>query len=228
MKINCLVVDDESLARRLIGEYVSKIPQLQLIGKCNNALEAMEALQEETIDLMFLDIQMPDLSGIDFLKSLTKKPIIIFTTANPNYAIESYALGVMDYLLKPISFERFLKAVNKAVEVIQYKKSGNEDAGDYIVIKAERRLYKVEYHDIIYIEGLSEYVTFHLREGKKLVSFEALKNLEKVLPNNFLRIHRSFIINKKEVKSLYGNMVEMDTAKVPIGKTYKSIIGDIF
>lgn len=222
MKINCIVVDDEFLARTLLEDYISKLPKLELIAKCSGAPEAMEVLQNESIDLMFLDVQMPDLTGIDFLKSLKHKPVVIFTTAYPEYALEGYALDVIDYLLKPISFERFFKSVNKASEQIKLLKSKNNySTDDFIMLKSEHRIYKVNFANILYIEGLKEYVIFHLKQGKKIITLKSMKNLEEILPDNFMRIHRSYIINKHEVVSLYGNMVEIGDKKIDIGKTYK-------
>ena len=230
MKIKCIVIDDEFLARKLLDDYISKLPYLDLIAKCSGALEAMDVLQNESIDLMFLDIQMPDLTGIDFLKSLKSKPVVIFTTAYPDYALDGYALDVIDYLLKPISFERFVQAVNKATEQIKLMKGQNNDGTNgFITLKSEHRIHKVDYDNILYIEGLKEYVIFHLKQGKRIITLEALKNLEKLLPGNFMRIHRSYIINKNEVRSLYGNMVEIGDQKIDIGKTFKEkVITQLF
>jgi len=222
MKINCIVIDDEHLARTLLDDYIGKVSSLELIAKCSSALEAMEILQNKTVDLMFLDIQMPDLSGIDFLKSLKYKPVIIFTTAYPEYAIDGYALDVIDYLLKPISFERFMMAVNKAIEQIKLIKGlGTGREKEYITLKSEHRIHKVNYDNILFIEGMKEYVIFHLKEGKRIITLERMKNLEENLPDTFLRIHRSYIINKNDVKSLYGNIVEIGDHRIDIGKTYK-------
>jgi len=223
MIVKCIIVDDEHLARTLLEDYISKIPMLKLVAKCASALEAMDVLQNETIDLMFLDIQMPDLTGIDFLKSLKNKPIVIFTTAYPDYAIDGYSLDVIDYLLKPISLDRFTLSVNKATE--QLKLVNNNKQGSktiYITLKSEHRIHKVNYDNILYIEGLKEYVIFHLKEGKRIITLEALKKLDEILPDNFMRIHRSYIINTNDVKALYGNNVEIGDQKIAIGKTFKN------
>ena len=227
MKIKCIVIDDEHLARTLLDDYISKIPYLELVAKYEGAPQATAVLQNETIDLMFLDVQLPDLTGIDFLKSLKTKPVVIFTTAYPDYAMDGYALDVIDYLLKPISFERFVHAVNKAAEQIKLLrgKGDGEDKG-FIALKSEHRVHKVNYSNILLIEGLKEYVIFHLKEGKRIITLEALRNLEKLLPDNFLRIHRSYIINKNYVQSLYGNMVEIGDKKIAIGKTFKEKVID--
>ncbi len=229
MKIKCLIVDDETLARQLLVNYIEKFPQLELIGQCKGAPEAMKLLLEEEIDLMFLDIQMPDLTGVDFLKSLNKKPIVIFTTAYSEYAIEGYELNVIDYLLKPISFERMATAVNKAIEQIKLLKGKKKDKEEgYLTVKAEHRIHKLFFTDIFYVEGLNEYVVFHLRDGRKIISLEALKNLEETLPDFFIRVHRSFIINKNDIKSLYGNKIELGKIQIPIGKTYKKVVEQLF
>ncbi len=230
MKINCIVIDDEFLARTLLDDYIGKLSSLELIAKCHSATEAMEVLHNEPIDIMFLDIQMPDLTGIDFLKSLKTKPVVIFTTAYPEYALDGYALDVIDYLLKPISFERFIQAVNKATEQIKLIKGGtSKKENEYITIKSEHRIHKVNYVNILFIEGMKEYVIFHLKVGKRIITLERMKNLEENLPNNFMRIHRSYIINKNDVKSLYGNMVEIGDHRIDIGKTYKEkVVSQLF
>ena len=221
MRMKCIVIDDEYLARLLLSDYISKIPHLELVASCETALEALNVIQNEEVDLMFLDIQMPELSGIDFLKSLTQKPLVIFTTAYPEYAIDGYALDVIDYLLKPFPFERFLLSVNKATTQINLLKNKQGNSPKYISIKSEHRIYKVGFQEIKYIEGLKEYVTFYLTNGKKIVTLESLKKLENTLPQQFIRVHRSYIVNKNEVSSLYGNMIEIGEAKISIGATYK-------
>ena len=230
MKVNCIIIDDEYLARTLLEDYIGKLPSLVLAAKCQSATEAMEVLQNEPVDLMFLDVQMPDLTGIDFLKSLKNKPVVVFTTAYPEYALDGYALDVIDYLLKPISFERFVQSVNKATEQIKLMKVQDIDkAKKYITLRAEHRIHKVNHDNILYIEGLKEYVIFHLKEGKRIITLETLKNLEEKLPDSFLRIHRSYIVNKNDVKSLYGNMVEIGDHRIDIGKTYKEkVVSQLF
>jgi DNA-binding LytR/AlgR family response regulator len=227
MKIRCIIVDDEFLARTLLEDYVSKVPQLELVAKCQGAPQALEVLQNENIDLMFLDVQMPDLTGVDFLKSLSQKPVVIFTTAYSDYAIDGYSLGVIEYLLKPISFERFFQAVNKAVEQINLiRKSRSDEPDDFIMLKSEHRIHKVKHNEILYIEGLKEYVIFHLKNEKRIITLRSIKSLEESLPGNFMRIHRSYIINKNEISTLYRNMVEIGKRKIDIGKTYKEKVMD--
>ena len=230
MKINCLIVDDEQYARKLLEGYVNKHPDLQLGGLCKNSMEALQQLNQQQIDLMFLDIQMPDLTGIDFLKTLTHKPLVIFTTAYQEYALDGYELDVIDYMLKPISFERFLKGVNKAQEHLRIKSQKpeapaafvktDEDPVDSINIKADYKVYRVKHDAILFIEGLKEYVTFYSSDRKYIV-LESLKRLETVLPaKTFLRVHKSYIVNASKVDALYGNMIEIGKHQIPIGKTY--------
>lgn len=228
--IKCLIVDDEQLARSLLEGYIKKLPHLSLVGSCKSSLEAMAVLQNEKIDLILLDIQMPDLTGIEFLKTLNRKPLIMFTTAYKEYAIEAYELDVIDYLLKPISFERFVLGINKVSERVNSRKQNfpnqtsenieKKNTNDYLLLKADYKTYRVKYDEIFYIEGLREYVTYYTTQ-RKIVVLESLKKLEETLPiDTFLRVHKSFIVNTNKVKSLYGNQLEIDGKYIPIGKTY--------
>ena len=238
MNINCLIVDDEQLARGLLESYVSKTPFLSLVKSCKSALEAIEHLQNGNIDLMFLDIQMPDLTGIDFLESLNKKPLVIFTTAYKEFALDGYNLDVIDYMLKPISFERFFQGTNKALEQLKLIKAASKTSNkettnpeiieiDYINLKANKKIHKVKFSDIYYIEGLKEYVTFYTKEQKMIV-LESLKKLESTLPStHFIRTHKSYIINTKHVSSLYGNQLEINKQYIPIGKLYHKKVKNI-
>lgn len=238
--INVIIVDDEPLAQDVLETYIEKIPELNLVRKCNNALEANEALKSESVDLMFLDIQMPQLTGIDFLKTLTKPPLVIFTTAYPNYAIEGFELNALDYLLKPISLERFMKAVNKAIDQIELQQKDTsyaagqgqeEDNKEYIFVKADKKLVKVNYADIIYIEGLKDYVIIRM-DKSRIITLQTMKSLEEKLPEqSFKRIHRSYIVNINMINAIVGNMVEVmekNQAKhLPIGKNYRDELLDI-
>lgn len=238
--INVIIVDDEPLAQDVLETYISKLPDVNLVQKCNNALEANEALKNHDIDLMFLDIQMPQLTGIDFLKTLKKAPEVIFTTAYPNYAVEGFELNAIDYLLKPISFERFIKAVNKATEQIELKRgstgatptSNNEAAAtDFIFVKADKKLVKIQYGEIIYIEGLKDYVIIRM-ENSRVITLQTMKSLEGKLPSNlFKRIHRSYIVALREIKAVVGNMVEVEekgkAKHLPIGKNYREELLEI-
>jgi len=218
-KVNCLVVDDEELARTLLENYISRLPHLHLVEKCANPLNALKALEENDIDLLFLDIQMPEMTGIDFLKSLQKKPKVIFTTAYSEYAIEGYQLDVVDYLLKPFSFERFVQAVNKAVDLLKTNSTSIEK--DYLLVKSEHKVHKIKFEDIRYMQSMREYVAYFLPVGK-ILALGSLKKLEKDLPSDqFIRIHKSYIIPIHKVTTLEGNMVHIGGEKLPIGNLYK-------
>ena len=224
-----LIVDDEQLARKLLEGFVAKIPNLELVGMCKNPLEAMEIMEKEEIDILLLDIQMPELTGTEFIKTMTTRPEIILTTAYSEYALDSYELEVTDYLLKPFAFERFVKAINKAIEQIDLKSKSGEiihenSTEGYLSVKADHRIYKIRFKDIIYIEGLREYVTFNTHR-QKVIALESLKKLEEKLPSSsFARIHKSFIVNTDEVDAIYGNMVEIGRKQLPIGKSYKEAV----
>ncbi|MEL7001200.1 MAG: LytTR family DNA-binding domain-containing protein [Bacteroidota bacterium] len=223
MMISCIIVDDEYPARVLLEQYVVKVPHLQLKGLFKDSLEALEFMRSETVDLILLDIQMPQLTGIQFIKTLQYPPKIIFTTAYADYALESYDLSASDYLLKPIAFERFLEAINKITQQLKLEREAESDdtTQRYIVIKADHRTHRITYEDILYIEGMKEYVRFHTNDNK-ITTLESLKNLEQTLPENqFYRVHKSFIVNKDKVKSLYGNQLEIAGTMVPIGQSYK-------
>ncbi len=226
--IKVLICDDEPLALDVLETYIEQMPELKLVARCSNALEAREALQKNEIDLMFLDIQMPQLTGIDFVKTLTRPPLVVFTTAYSNYAIESFELNVLDYLLKPISLDRFMKAVNKATEVLERQKmeeSGIGDGLDFFFVKADKKLVKVNFDDIIYIEGLKDYVIIRL-VSSRVITLQTMKSLEEKLPQGrFRRIHRSFIVAMDKVLAVEGSSIEVmekDKPKLlPIGKNYR-------
>ena len=233
--INVIIVDDEPLALDVLETYIEKIPDLNLVTKCSNALEANAALKEHQIDLMFLDIQMPQLTGVDFLRTLASPPKVIFTTAYANYAVEGFELNAVDYLLKPISLDRFMKAVNKAQEQINLEKNDGaaatvsspapKDGEDFIFVKADKKLVKVNYNDIVYIEGLKDYVIIRLNTSR-IITLQTMKSLEEKLPAYiFKRIHRSYIVNIKKIQAVQGNMVEVIEKNVPkhipIGKNYR-------
>jgi DNA-binding LytR/AlgR family response regulator len=237
--INVIIVDDEPLALDVLETYINKIPDLNLVKKCSNALEANSALNEHDIDLMFLDIQMPQLTGIDFLRTLAKPPKVIFTTAYANYAVEGFELNAVDYLLKPISLDRFMKAVNKAQEQINLENkdvapvaaTADGDGEDYIFVKADKKLIKVNYSDIVYIEGLKDYVIIRLNSSR-IITLQTMKSLEQKLPiSTFKRIHRSYIVNIQRIQAVQGNMVEViekNQAKhLPIGKNYREELLEI-
>ena len=227
--IKAIIVDDEPLALDVLETYIEKMPELTLVAKCENALEANEALKNNDIDLMFLDIQMPQITGVEFLKSLNNPPAVIFTTAYPDYAVEGFELNAVDYLLKPISLDRFMKAVNKVSEKIG-KQGGESTAtvemeGDFFFVKADKKLIKVDFDDIIYIEGLKDYVIIR-QEAGRVITLQTMKSLETKLPDTiFKRVHRSYIVNINKINAVVGNMLEVtekgQTKHIPIGKNYR-------
>jgi DNA-binding LytR/AlgR family response regulator len=240
MKLNCAVIDDEFLARQYIKDYVQRLPFLNLVGDYDSPLLVIEEIKDKKVDILFLDIQMPDISGLDFLKTLNPQPYIIITTAYKEYALEGYEHNVVDYLLKPFSFDRFLKAVNKVVNKIQKDKAPlNLDKNPeinqkpliektYLIIRADRKLYKINYNDLIYIEGQKSYVTFHTRD-KKITALITLKELEETLPaEQFVRIHKSFIVSIKDIDALEGNLLEIYGIKLSIGSSYREKVEKIF
>jgi two-component system, LytTR family, response regulator len=239
-KIRCLVVDDEELARTLLENYIGRLPHLELAGKCKDPLDAMAMLNGEPVDLMFLDIQMPGLTGVEFLKSMKTRPLVIFTTAYPDYALEGYALDVVDYLLKPFSFERFVQAVSKAAGLLALLSGqpappltagqGQLPAGkDYILVKADYKIYRIRFDDILFIQSMREYVAYHTPKGR-ILSLNSLKSLEEELPGDrFLRIHKSYIVPVDKIDTLEGNMVHVGKEKLPIGASYREeVMGKVF
>ena len=213
-RINCIVVDDEELARALLITYIEKLDYLNLVGEAENPLEALQLMKEHEVDVLFLDIQMPEIKGTDFAKMIDSNTKIIFTTAYSQYALEGYELNAVDYLLKPITFERFVTAVNKV------KPSKIIEKTDTITIKSGYDLHKVKYEDILYVVSDSEYVTFHLGD-KKIISNQRLKALEQELPSSmFMRVHRSYIINKNNVTGLKGRDLLLSDVIIPVSDSY--------
>lgn len=230
-KVKCMIVDDEPLALNLIKGYIAHIPQLDLIATANNGIEAYQKMQEQHLDLIFLDIQMPQLSGMDFLRSIQQRPKIILTTAYREYAIESYDLDVVDYLLKPISLPRFLKAVNKCLpqDDSRLPTSSSENhnpANDYIYVYADKKNVKVFYNDILYLESLKDYVSIYTSAGR-IVTKDTIKRYVEALPKNFVRIHRSFIVNRKHITAFTQNDVEIGKKEIPIGVSYRKKVTEL-
>lgn len=212
----CLIIDDEELARALLESYVKKLDFLELQGSFESPLDAMSMLKSNTIDVIFLDIQMPDLKGTDFAKLIPSETKVIFTTAYSEYAIQGFELNALDYLLKPITFERFLKAVSK----LKSEPTEQPQQSEYITVKSGYDLHKIKLEDIIYIESDSEYVVFHL-ENRKIMSYQTLKSLEKTLPKSmFLRVHRSYIVNTKKVTGLKGRDLILNKITIPVSDSY--------
>ena len=222
MKLKCVIVDDEPIAQNIVKGFVEDVPDLEVFAICDNAMDALKILQQHTIDILFLDIEMPKISGLSFLKTLNHPPTTIITTAYREFALEGYELDVADYLLKPFSFERFLKAVNKVtrsaetpvVEATACKKT-------YEYFKVDRKNIRIDYDDIIYIEGLSNYVKIHLKD-KHFVVYHKLIDLQKLLPKeDFVRIHKSYIVSFDKIKAYGTDYVDVLDTQLSIGNTYK-------
>jgi DNA-binding LytR/AlgR family response regulator len=219
MKIRSLIVDDEPLSQEIIETYIKDLPVIELVRTCNNALEALEALKQYDIQLIFLDINMPMLSGINMVKTLTAPPAIIFTSAYAEYAIDGFDLDAIDYLVKPFSFERFVKAINKVRDKLG-KQSHKEQ--DFIVIKADKKLYKLDFADITYFTSVGDYVKVFTKQGKVIITNETLRNIEMNLPSElFVRTHKSYIVSIKAIRYIEGNQLMVDNNPIPIGFTYK-------
>jgi DNA-binding LytR/AlgR family response regulator len=219
MKIRSLIVDDEPLSQEIIETYIKDLPVIELVKTCNNALEALEALKQYDIQLIFLDINMPMLSGINMVKTLTAPPAIIFTSAYAEFAIDGFDLDAIDYLVKPFSFERFLKAINKVRDKLS-KQTHREP--DFIVIKADKKLYKLDFADISYFNSVGDYVKVFTKQGKVIITNETLRNIEMNLPAElFIRTHKSYIVSIKAIRYIEGNQLMVDNIPIPIGLTYK-------
>jgi len=220
--LRCMIVDDEPLAQEVLVNYALRIGELEVVKKCSSAVEAFQWLHKEKVDLIFLDIQMPQIDGLSFLKSLSNPPAIILTTAFPKYAVEGYDLDVADYLLKPVSFERFMKSVNKVIQKRKQPEQGElKSRNEYIFLKVDARLVKVNYTDIIYIEGMKDYLKI-FTGPRPLVVHQTMKKIEESLPGDqFIRIHKSYIVSLRSVISISGNMVSIGEKEIPIGAIYK-------
>ncbi len=225
--VNCLVVDDEPLAIRLLEKHIQQIPRLNLLASCWTPMQAFDVIESQSVDLIFLDIQMPGLSGIEFVRSLRNPPSIIFTTAFREYAVESYELDVIDYLVKPITFERFFQSVNRYFA--SQKRSGQDisfasepsNAPTFIFVTSNRRKVKVEFEKIHYVESAKDYVCIHLSDDQ-IMTKDKTSTFEKKLPSNFLRIHRSFIVNVDAITAFTHHDVEIGSKEIPIGISYRS------
>jgi two-component system, LytTR family, response regulator LytT len=224
MKIKCLAIDDEPFALKQIADYIRKTPFLELAGECYNAFEAMETMASKEIDLIFIDINMPEMSGMEFAKSLPPGTHIIFTTAYSQYAVESYKVDAIDYLLKPISYDDFLKAANKAQKVIsQNQEKEKEKAGpEHVFVNADGKIIRIDLEDVDFIESISEYVKFYLSGRKPVMTLMRLKNLEKQLPSWYMRVHRSYIVNLRKITTIERNrIVFYGTTYIPVSEQYK-------
>ncbi|MGB5667401.1 MAG: LytTR family DNA-binding domain-containing protein [Maribacter sp.] len=224
--IRCIAIDDEPLALKQIASYIDKTPFLVLIGEFESALQAISFLQDNEVDLMFVDINMPDLSGMDFVKSLNDPPKVIFTTAYSEYALEGFRVDAVDYLLKPIGYSEFLKATEKARERIQPKEDRNTEVqgnDKFLFIKSEYKILRIILSDIKYIEGMREYVRIHLQSEKPVMALMSMKKMEEYLPKiNFMRVHRSFIVNLDKISTVERNRIVFDkNVYIPVSEQYK-------
>ena len=225
MPIKCLIIDDEPLAIQVLTNHLEQVPDLELVNTFQNPLKAFELLQSTTVDLIFLDIQMPLLTGIDFIKSLQNPPAVIFTTAFRNYAIESYELDVVDYLLKPITFTRFFKAINKFKKLhgqptLQNTSTPSEIVHDHIYVNANKKYIKVAFEDILYVESIKDYVRIHTPK-KNIITKDKISEFGEKLPVTFLRVHRSFLVNTKKITAFTALDIEIGEKEIPIGSSYK-------
>ncbi|AXT19628.1 response regulator [Flavobacteriaceae bacterium AU392] len=229
MNINYIIVDDEPIAHRIIEGYANNLPQLNKVGNCYNAFEAMQLIQKQQVDLLFLDINMPKLSGFEMLKTLSNPPKVIVTSAYKEFALEGYEFDIIDYLLKPFDFERFLKAINK-VQFLGSKSIGtskNDLHEEQLFIKSDKKLHQIYINDILYIEAYGNYCKVHL-EDEIIVTLQKISDFERSLSFDFIRIHKSFIVSKQKIKSIEGNIIHLNNRQIPIGLTYKSVIKTIF
>jgi DNA-binding LytR/AlgR family response regulator len=223
--IKCIIVEDEPLAQLVIQSHLQKLPGLQLMAVCNNAAEAIAALKKLEIDLVFLDIQLPGVTGLSLLRILTHPPLVILTTAYAEYALESYEFNVIDYLLKPISFERFKKAINKVFERIY---SANTEkvaiAPEHIFIRSGNKFFKINFSEIIFIEAMKDYLKIHTSDYQ-LITHQTMAEMERMLPvKQFIRVHKSFIVAVSHIKSVYGNNIELEKNTIPIGVSYRNSV----
>ncbi len=230
MIINCAIIDDEPLAAGLLKSYADKTPFLNLVGTYGSAVEAMKEIRSNPVHLLFLDIQMPELSGIEFAKILPKETKVIFTTAFQQYAIESYKVAALDYLVKPISYEDFLKAANKALDWFSISQKQQTYAKDrFMYVKSDYKLVRVSLDDILYIEGLKDYIRFYMEDGTKVLSLMNLKKMEDYLPRpEFLRTHRSFIVHMPKVQCVDRFRIAFDDLFIPISESYKEDVQQYF
>lgn len=225
---NCLIVDDEPIAIRVIKNHLAEFKNLQLAGECGNAIEAIELLSKTKIDLIFLDIQMPQITGVEFLRSLSQPPKVIFTTAYRDYAIDAFELDVVDYLLKPISLLRFSKAINRFYQRMSENPTNslttesNEAIPNHLFLKVDKKRVKVFYHEILFLESFGDYLIVHT-ENDKLTVKERISHMEEQLPlDQFLRVHRGYIVSISKITALLPGLIEIGLHKIPIGRNYKS------
>ncbi|MEO1022798.1 MAG: LytTR family DNA-binding domain-containing protein [Bacteroidota bacterium] len=224
MSIQCLIVDDEFIARKLLSDYVNRVPELELVATCSTALEAMSYIKDDTIDILFLDIHMPDITGLDFLKTLPNRPQTVLTTAYTEYAVISYEMDVADYLLKPIEFDRFYKAVikiigrEKQIELKPPVAVNETQKPDKLFIKSDKKIIKVDVKSISFIKGQGPYVQVFTTDGQKILTLLSMSKLEELLPANFYRTHRSYIVNTDLIDSIEGNLIHIGEHDIVLSK----------
>ncbi|MEP7230126.1 MAG: LytTR family DNA-binding domain-containing protein [Ginsengibacter sp.] len=231
--IRCLAIDDEPLALELLEDNISKIPFLKLVAACDNAMEAMKVMQQESIDLLFLDIQMPGLTGLQFIQSMPTPPMIILITAYEKYALEGFNLDVTDYLVKPVSFDRFVKACNKAKQLFDLKKqqktTGVSSQPGYFFVNVDYSLLKITLADVVYVEGLKDYIKIHLKStSQPVVTRMPVKTIEEQLPSSqFIRIHKSYIVSVAFITAIRKSSVFIDTLELPVGDSYRDSVNSL-
>jgi len=224
--IKCIIVEDEALAQDVIQSHLQKVDRFELVGICNNALEAKELLDKKEVDLMFLDIQLPGMTGLHFLRTLPNPPLVVVTTAYSEYAIESYEFNIIDYLLKPISFERFLKTVDKIVHGRLFTtppvKEKDDPPGDHIFVKSNSKFFKVNFSEIVYIESMKDYIKVFTKQTV-IITKQSISSVEAMLPEkDFIRVHRSYIVSLQKIKSFTSELMEIEKTEIPIGKLYRN------
>ncbi len=228
--LRCLAIDDEPLALELLEDNIRQVPYLKLEGTCSNALEALKFLQDQAVDLIFLDIQMPGLTGLQFIQSLTHRPMIILITAYEKFALEGFNLDVIDYLVKPVPLDRFIKACNKAWELynLRLKKAENPSSiePEFLFVNVEYSLLKIEFADVLWIEGLKDYIRVHLKSNSKpVITRMSLKAIEEELPSSrFIRVHKSFIVSIAAITSVRKNSIFIGAQEIPVGDSYKDAV----
>ena len=228
MKIKCLIVDDEALALDVLDNYIQRTDFLQLEARCRSAVEALAVLNEKRIDLVFLDIQMPGITGIQLLQALSQKPDIILTTAHPDYALQGFDLEVLDYLLKPIAYERFLKAVNRHLSKRQANLQpplSSHDNEESFFVRSEKKMVRINLHELLFIESVRNYVILHLADKSQVKTLSTISHIEERLPENvFIRIHRSFIVAKNRIRKVSSTELQLENRILPIGRHYRNFV----
>jgi len=230
-RFKCLIIDDEPLAQNVIENYLKEFSFIELVARCENALTALEWMKKQKIDLIFLDISMPFISALNFIKTLQNPPPVILTTAHKEFAVESYELNVLDYLLKPISFERFLKAINKLdIQASEPARRAHEETSNdvFIYVKSEKKNLKILLNEILFIESLKDYIKIHLQNKTTVITQVQISAIEQRLPDSFIRIHRSFIVAKDKVTAYTQHDLEIGKHQIPIGRSYKIVVSKTF